>query len=172
MRVRKVSVAAGGTFSEMSPVKSLALLLAVLMFVVSPALAQKPKSGSGRPKVYNHITSAGSPFDKIIRETFATKFDLVDLSDSDGYTRPKLIAGAIPTTAKSELGLPLKGYVLAAFIVATDGRVTNEVILRSTDERLHATILNAMRKWRFEPALRKGIAISTTAVQVFEIQKP
>lgn len=172
MRARNISVAAGGTFSEMSSVKFLALLLPILMFAGSPALAQKPGSGSGRPKVYNHITPAGSPFDKIIRDTFSQKFDLVDLPDSDDYTRPKRIAGEIPTSAKSEFGVPLKGYVLAAFIVAIDGRVTNEVILRSTDERLHATVLNAMRNWRFEPALRKGIAISTTAIQVFDIQKP
>lgn len=144
----------------------------VLMLTVSPALAQKPTAGAGRQKVYNHITPAGSPFDKIVRETFSEKFDLVDLPDSDGYTRPKLVAGEIPTTAKSEFGVALKGNVLAAFIITIDGRVTNEVILRSTDERLHAIVLNAMRKWRFEPALRKGIAISTTAVQVFEIQKP
>jgi TonB family protein len=47
--------------------------------------------------------------------------------------------------------------VTVSFIVGTDGRVHNPLILKSAGLSKNRTVLDAMRSWRFRPAMCNGV---------------
>jgi len=150
--------------------KRLAFLSISAHALVSPLPAASPPPG--KPIVYNHTEKAGSPYDKAVREAYTAKFTITDLPDSPEFTPPKTLAGHIPTRALDEIGRPLQGKVLLAYIVTADGHVVNPIVLKSSDERLNATALKALEEWRFEPARLGGTAIAITAAQEFSFKAP
>jgi TonB family protein len=53
--------------------------------------------------------------------------------------------------------------VRVSFIIGTDGRVYSPLILESASPAEDRTILNAVRSWRYRPALCNGAATETEA---------
>ena len=123
-----------------------------------------------KPTVYNHVDGKPSAMDAQVNAAFAPKFTVVDIPDSPDYVQPKPTAGALPRVARTPAGEPLGGYVLIGYVVTTEGRAAEPVVLKSADERLNAVAIKAMEAWRFAPATLKGVAIPTTAAQEFNFE--
>jgi TonB family protein len=47
--------------------------------------------------------------------------------------------------------------IVISFIIGTDGQVHSPLILKSSDEARDATVLSAVRSWKFRPATCNGI---------------
>jgi len=140
---------------------SVALLVLFVGFAFRIAHAQD------KPAIYNPITDEGSRYDQLLHDAYTARYSVMDLADATGYLRPKVLSGDLPKEAAGPDGKPLTGYVLVGYIVATNGRALDPVILKSTDERLNKTALKATESWKFDPASLDGKPIATTAAQEF-----
>jgi hypothetical protein len=121
-----------------------------------------------KPVVYNNLDGDGSAeLDRAIKAAYSARFTIVDTGSSSGFAEPNPTQGSLPTTAATESGEPLAGYVLAAYIVNADGLVSDPVILKTTDARLSEVAIAAMSHWRFTPGRLNGKAVATTAAQEF-----
>lgn len=151
-------------------VMPLCISACVLAVSLTPRAAHAGLSPD-KPVVYNHITSAGAPLDQLIHQTFDAEFKVVDFSDLDGaYVPPQPKGASMPSPPLDEKGIPIEGQVIVFYIVTTEGRVMNPVVIRSSDPRLNARVVEAMVDWTFEPARVKGQVASTTAAQEFELK--
>lgn len=71
---------------------------------------------------------------------------------------------AYPPAARSAR---LEGKVQLEFVVETDGTVSRESVVNSTDERFNDAALTAVRQWKFKPAVENGTpAVSAMQVNV------
>ena len=131
-----------------------------------------PPAPAAKPAVYIHVVKENDPQDQAARDTYASRYRLIDLKDTPAYARPKPIAGTLPTVARAASGEALTGHVLVEYIVTVEGHAAEPVVLRSADSRLDSTALKAMQTWRFEPAKLNGVPISTTAAQEFTFKRP
>lgn len=127
--------------------------------------------GGAKPRVHNHITPEGSRFDPLITAAYADTFEIVNVG-SDGYERPKVKVGGLPVNCRAEDGQFIEGYVAVAYVIALDGRTTDQVVIETSDARLNETALAASRQWVFAPARIKGKDASTVAIQTFKFRKP
>lgn len=131
--------------------------------------------GGASPKtvVYNDMGGDGGvALDRGIKAAYGARFTLVDTGRSAGYAGPVTTAGSMPGVVTDGAGRPIVGYVLAAYIVSAEGRVTDPVILKTTDARLSAAALDAMAHWRFTPATLNGAPVASTAAQEFNFGAP
>lgn len=140
--------------------KTFLILLALLVTSRISGAAEKPT-------LYNHISDRVTELDTQVNSALSPKFTLVDVRDADGYTKPEVAAGHLPRLAQTEAGVPLGGYVLVAYVVTVEGKVTDPIVLKSADKRLNAIAIKAMEGWRFEPAKLKDQAVAIAAAQEF-----
>jgi TonB family protein len=127
-------------------------------------------SAAEKPTIYNCVNNESSAIDPLVNAALAPKFTIVDIRDSADYVQPKPTAARLPRIARTPTGEPLGGYVLVAYVITTEGRVTDAVVLKSADERLNGIAMKAIEGWRFAPATLKGVAIPTTAAQEFTFE--
>jgi TonB family protein len=127
-------------------------------------------SAAEKPTIYNYVNNESSAIDPLVNAALAPKFTIVDIRDSVDYVQPKATAGRLPRIARMPTGEPLGGYVLVAYVITAEGRVTDAVVLKSADERLNGIATKAIESWRFAPATLKGVAIPTTAAQEFTFE--
>ena len=59
----------------------------------------------------------------------------------------------------------VEGNVVISFTITAKGDVVNPVVVSSTDAHLNGAALEAVRKWKFAPATKDGVAIKVKAVQ-------
>lgn len=59
----------------------------------------------------------------------------------------------------------VEGQVVVSFTITAKGDVINPAVVSSTDRRLEAPALEAVRKWKFEPASKDGVAVRVRALQ-------
>lgn len=57
------------------------------------------------------------------------------------------------------------GRVVVSFIVDSAGAVRELAIVQTTEPRLNRPTLEALKQWRFSPALRDGVPVSCRVVQ-------
>jgi TonB family protein len=70
---------------------------------------------------------------------------------------PEALTTPNPVFEPSAPGLKIK----VSFIVGTDGRVHSPLILESSGTTGDHTILNAVRAWRYRPAMCNGVPTET-----------
>ena len=136
-----------------------------MMAFAIPALA----SDAPKPTVYNRVHGEFTDLDKQFVAAYEAKFTVVNLRDEDAaqYTPPEATAGELPRTFRMGDGKFLGGDLLVGFVISPEGRVTDPVILKSSDQRLNAAALKAMEEWRFKPAKVNGSIVATSAAQNF-----
>lgn len=61
----------------------------------------------------------------------------------------------------------LEGEVGVAVSIDSAGYVTRVKVIYSSDERLNLPVLNAIRKWEYEPAMRNNRAVRSKQIQAF-----
>ena len=137
-------------------------LAAALLFVLVVARSVAAE----KPVVYNNVDGDGSQeLDRSIKQAYSPRYSIVDTRASDGYVEPSSTAGSMPGTVQDDKGVVLAGYVLVAYIVGTDGKVADPVVLKTSDSRLEKAALDVMGRWRFTPGKIGGEAVATTAAQ-------
>jgi periplasmic protein TonB len=141
----------------------LASFLVAFTALLHTAHAQKSAPAKTKPRLYE-ISGEKDATDKAVDAAYSRKFNIIELRDRKGYIKATPTARVVPLPLRSELGQPIHGDVDVVIIVTSDGRVIEPLILKSTDKRLNATALNAIRQWRFAPARLNGSAISTPVV--------
>jgi protein TonB len=57
------------------------------------------------------------------------------------------------------------GEVVVSFTVTPSGDVTHAVVVSSTQRRLEKPALEAVRLWKFSPAMKAGAPVSSSVVQ-------
>lgn len=70
----------------------------------------------------------------------------------------KQVAPKYPRELRNR-GIP--GRVLLRFVVDTNGRVQNPEVAQSTDPAFNRPALEAIRAWRFSPAIQNGKPVKT-----------
>ncbi len=65
-----------------------------------------------------------------------------------------------------------EGQVTLLFTVTSDGRVANPVVVKSSNWVFRDLALNAVRKWKYTPALKDGRPVSAKVSQSFVFVVP
>ena len=66
----------------------------------------------------------------------------------------------------------VEGEVVVSFTITPSGNVLNPVVVSSTNRLLDSPTLAAVRKWKFAPAMKDGVAVSVRAVQPVAFRIP
>lgn len=92
---------------------------------------------------------------------------MLPFSLSAAETGPTAISQEAPTFPYNELKSGCDGAVLAAFTITAKGDVVDASVVSSTMRAFDRPTLNALKKWKFAPATRGGVAVSTPICQLF-----
>jgi TonB family protein len=134
---------------------------AALQPVVAAALQQwkfAPARKAGRP------VAATLELPVIVQPPFAKKI-------TQG-TPPKPISQRPPVYPPAMLSSGLIGEVAVEFTVDPEGRITEVSVLESNNPGFNEAAIEAVRKWKFKPALMEGKAVATKAKQVIVFDLP
>jgi serine/threonine-protein kinase len=93
--------------------------------------------------------------------------DLVPLTDD--VTPPRRISGDPPRLPRSISGLKTTNVVLE-FNVASDGSVQETRVLQSGGAVLDKACLDAVARWRYEPATKKGVRVKVVQTARFRFE--
>jgi len=80
---------------------------------------------------------------------------------------PKVITQLAPAYPGEMQQAGNEGAVLVAFTITPRGDVADAVVVSSTQSTFEASTLAAVKQWKFTPAMKDGIAVSTPARQLF-----
>lgn len=69
---------------------------------------------------------------------------------------PRLLAQVSPLYPSEMRGKKVEGLVSVVFVVDADGKVSNARVEESSHAAFEKPALDAVKKWKFEPALRAG----------------
>lgn len=86
-----------------------------------------------------------------LQESLEGAFNLTEIDQ-----KPRAVFQAAPNYPANMRGRKVEGVVTVIFIVDADGRVANPRIERSSDSAFEKPALEAVRKWKFEPAVKGG----------------
>jgi hypothetical protein len=146
--------------------------LLMMLLLMGAGLVPSPGAGaraSGKPEVYNHVTAAGAALDRLVHQTYDSKWQVIDISDRDGtYTPPRLKVGPPPRPVLDVKGVAIQGKVMAFFIIGQDGHVQDPVIVQASDPRLGPAVFTAVVGWVFEPARFNERIIAVTGGEEFD----
>jgi TonB family protein len=80
-------------------------------------------------------------------------------------TYPRALVATSPNYPPGSEYLGTEGTVYVAFVIGIDGRPRDVHVLFSPEKRMTASVLRAVEKWRFTPALIDGKPAEMAAVQ-------
>lgn len=118
-----------------------------------------------RPTVTEKVTSTGTIFDgpggddagaEIVRDLPKPPMPIFKSALRD----PRFARDFQPEYPVGKLRLEIEGTVTVRVLVGTDGRVRQVQILKASDaDFAKATEKQALRAWRFKPAMRDGVSV-------------
>ncbi len=95
------------------------------------------------------------------------------LSADAGTREPRLLSSMQPEYPRAALRAGVAGEVLLLIEVRADGRPGEVSVLSGSRNRsLDRAAVRAVRQWRFEPALRDGVAVPGTVRQSIRFDLP
>jgi TonB family protein len=86
-------------------------------------------------------------------------------SASAAMQSPKPLSQVAPAYALDLRQSDVEGEVVVSFTITASGDVINPAIVSSTDRDLNHCTLAAVRKCKFAPAIKDGVAVSVKALQ-------
>lgn len=86
-----------------------------------------------------------------LEENLESAFSLAEIDQ-----KPRVVFQAPPIYPSEMRGQKVEGVVSVLFIVDPSGKVTNPRLEKSTHAAFERPALEAVRKWKFEPAVRGG----------------
>jgi TonB family protein len=84
---------------------------------------------------------------------------------SAAIVEAKPVAQAAPAYSPALRAACVEGNVVVSFTITAKGDVVNATVVSSTDEHLNTAALEAVRKWKFAPAMKDGVAVKVRAIQ-------
>jgi protein TonB len=85
--------------------------------------------------------------------------DALDVADLD---KPPALVSSIPPTYPSELRRArVEGTVMLVFVLTEEGRVEDPRVESSSQVEFEKPALDAVRRWRFKPGMKDGVAVRT-----------
>lgn len=78
---------------------------------------------------------------------------------------PSAIARANPDYSYVLRHDGVEGRVVVSFTVTSSGDVADAAVVSSTQKRLEKPALEAIRKWKFAPAVKSGVPVSSRVIQ-------
>ncbi len=88
-------------------------------------------------------------------------------------SQPRLVSSPAPEYPAAALRAGLSGEVVLRIDVGADGRPDRiEVASSSRHRALDQAAIRAVRRWRFEPAMRDGVAVPGTVQQSIRFDAP
>ena len=82
-------------------------------------------------------------------------FSMADLDQ-----KPRLVYQPAPVYPAALRSRKIDGIVTVIFVVDANGRVANAKVEKSSDPAFDKPALDAVRKWKFEPAMKEGRKVS------------
>lgn len=126
-------------------------------------------TGTTKPTIYNFL-GAGSDAAEERQQigAYRAKYKIVQLPERAlaNYVPPKSVSKILPRPQRDG-GQLVSGKVRVVCIVTEQGRAADPFILRSTDARLNACVLDAIRRWHSSPARLNGSPIAVILHQDF-----
>jgi hypothetical protein len=144
----------------------IALLLGGTVSTLAPQ-AEGRNERSGKPRVYNLIVKAAEPVDRLIRERYGGKYDVVEMGKDRTYVEPKLTKERFPNPVFNDENMEVAGSVHVCFVVTADGRLVDPFILRSASPLLERPVLEILKEFRAIPARLNGAPIAVVEVLKF-----
>ena len=83
-------------------------------------------------------------------------FSMADLDQ-----KPRVVYQPAPVYPAALRSRKIDGIVTVIFVVDANGRVANARVEKSSDPAFDKPALDAVRKWKFEPAMKEGRKVST-----------
>lgn len=83
-------------------------------------------------------------------------FSMADLDQ-----KPRVVYQPAPVYPAALRSRKIDGIVTVIFVVDANGRVANAKVEKSSDPAFDKPALDAVRKWKFEPAMKEGRKVST-----------
>lgn len=83
---------------------------------------------------------------------------------------PQVVAQPAPDYSINLRREGIEGEVVVSFVVTPSGEVSHPVIVSSTDPRLGHPTLVALSKWKYKPATKAGVAVSTRVIETVKYQ--
>ena len=87
-------------------------------------------------------------------------------------TLPKPVMQAAPAYSAQLRRALMEGDVTVYFTITPAGTVANATVVHSTQRVLEQPTLDAVRKWKFTPAIKDGHAVSVQVQQVVAFTIP
>lgn len=88
----------------------------------------------------------------------------------EGVQRPRLIKQVSPEPTDEIRKSKLAARVQLRGIIRPDGRVTDIEVVQGFDEEVDRRTIEALRLWRFEPAMKDGDPVSFRSGFSFELK--
>lgn len=132
---------------------SLIVVCVLLIFSAISKASTGSLMGQSRPsKAEGHLSSSvprDLQFDTVSRPTARPR--------CEASADPVALATPNPMLSESDA----KARVIVSFIIGTDGRVHSPLVLESAGVSRDSTVLDAVRSWRFRPAMCNGTPTET-----------
>jgi TonB family protein len=81
----------------------------------------------------------------------------------DGVSSPQVIIKQEPEYSTQACDQRIQGKVLLYLVVGTSGSPSEVRVLRSLEPSLDVRVMEAVRKWRFQPGKKDGIPVPVAA---------
>ena len=83
------------------------------------------------------------------------------MDTGSGVTAPRVVQDAKPHYVADAMRADIQGSIKLEAVVQTDGTVGEVRVVRSLDKKfgLDEEAVNAMKRWRFEPGKKDGVAV-------------
>ncbi len=135
---------------------------------LSGTAVSKTKPDRGKPPVYREVkTESSQDVELAMRRAYASKFTVVPVSRAAGFVPSKCTRRIVPTPQRDTRGRMLGGNIRVAFMITSEGRIVQPIILSSTNNALDPVVLSTMMSWRGTPARLNGAPVSCIEWQDF-----
>ena len=167
-----ITVDTNGRTSDIRVLKSLGLGLDEMALDAVKQWKYKPAMKNGQPVEYNttvQVTFRLLP-DLVSDEERAAFLKLQDApaaapassTTSSGTQQPVLLYKKEPEYTEEARSAKLQGTVVLSTTIGTDGRAGNIQVLKSLGLGLDEKAMEAVRQWKFRPAMQDGKPIEST----------
>jgi TonB family protein len=101
----------------------------------------------------------------------ATQLNAQNVSDT-GDQGPRALSREAPVYSHDLRHEEIEGQVVVSFVVTPTGDVANPFVVSSTEERLVRPTLLALSKWKYLPATRAGVPITSRVIETVDFRMP
>lgn len=143
---------------DLAPVDQAPALEAASLSAIEMALTGKGIGGGDFAEALGFASGGiigGTGTAGALDETLEQAFSLAEIDQ-----KPRPVSQAAPLYPAALRGKKLEGVVTVVFVVDASGRVLDPRVTESTHADFEKPALNAIKQWRFEPAVMGGRRVS------------